>query len=181
MLDAAIPDSTTAPPFLERPVLDPREAPEARLLLAVLHDALETWQRGLRSRAGDDVKAFREVDRWFRSDDYDWPFSFENICSTIGVDADHVRDGLHRLRVDAALHRAPKKKRMVARSRLATGRPATGRRDKRKGTPLPIDPSHEPRNTSPSSPASPPVARAKEQWTCAQRGPSSAPSLSPSS
>ena len=112
-------------PAAERPSFDPRETPEARLLLAVLHDALETYQRGLRTRDGADIKAFREVDRWFRSDDYDWPFSFESICSAIGVDAGHIRDGLNRMRCSVALDRSARKKRMVARVRLATGRDRT--------------------------------------------------------
>src|SRR5690348_13678055 len=60
--------------------------PENRLMLAVLQEALSTFQRGIRSRVAKDIEAFREVDRWFRSRDYDWPFSFECICSTLEID-----------------------------------------------------------------------------------------------
>lgn len=110
------------PLVTERPVLDHCRTPESLLLLAVLHDALETYQRGLRTRDGASIKAFREVDRWFRSEDYDWPFAFESICSAIGVDAGHIRDGLNRLKCAFVLDPSTKKTRMVAKARLATGR-----------------------------------------------------------
>lgn len=115
MLNRLLPDSLT-----DRTPYGPCDAPETRLLLAVLHDALGNFQRGLHSTSCRDLEAFREVDRWFRSSDYDWLFSFENICSTLGIDADHIRDGLNRLRIGALLKRDVKKRRMVGRDRFGT-------------------------------------------------------------
>jgi hypothetical protein len=80
--------------------------PENRLMLAVLQEALSTFQRGIRSRVAKDIEAFREVDRWFRSREFDWPFSFECICSTLEIDPGCVREGLNRLRRQAFQHRA---------------------------------------------------------------------------
>lgn len=111
-------DSAPQPSLAARLPYEPCNAPETRLLLAVLHDALETFQRGLLTSACKDLEAFREVDRWFRSTDYDWPFSFEGICHTLLLDPDHIRDGLNRLRTAALTKRTVKKKRMVVRERF---------------------------------------------------------------
>jgi hypothetical protein len=115
-------DSTPRRSLADRIPLEPCNAPETRLLLAVLHDALETFQRGLLTSDCKDREAFREVDRWFRSDDYDWPFSFENICGTLLIDPDHIRDGLNQLRIAALTKRNVKKKRMVVRERFCNRR-----------------------------------------------------------
>jgi hypothetical protein len=90
------------------------DAPETRLLLAVLHDALGVFRRGLHSRDCKDREAFREVERWFRSRDYDWPFSFEGICLALRIDPGHVREGLYQMNLSAGVRRSVAKKRMVA-------------------------------------------------------------------
>jgi hypothetical protein len=74
------------------------KAPENRLLLAVLYDALATFQRGLDTSVRKDITTFREVDSWFRNRSYDSPFSFESICYTFQIDPEFVRDELNRLR-----------------------------------------------------------------------------------
>lgn len=117
MLNSVPPDS-----LADRTPLGPCDVPETRLLLAVLQDALGTFQRGLRTTSCKDVEAFREVDRWFRSDDYDWLFSFENICGTLHIDPDHIRDGLNRLRVAAFLKRDVRRRRMIGRDRFGVHR-----------------------------------------------------------
>ena len=118
MSNRLLPDSLT-----DRTPYGPCDAPEARLLLAVLQDALGNFQRGLHSTSCKELEAFREVDRWFRSSEFDWLFSFENICSTLCIDPDHVRDGLNRLRIAALLKRDTRRRRMVGRDRFGT-RPA---------------------------------------------------------
>ena len=77
---------------------DEIQIPEDRLMLAVLQEALSTFQRGIHTRAAKDLEAFREVDRWFRSRDYDWLFSFENICSCLHLDPSCIRQELNTLR-----------------------------------------------------------------------------------
>jgi hypothetical protein len=93
------------------------DAPEGRLMLAVLQDALATFQRGLNTPACEDLEAFREVDRWFRSRDYDSPFSFESICSTLGMASGCVRDGLNKVRQAAFASGAITRRRMISRER----------------------------------------------------------------
>jgi hypothetical protein len=68
--------------------------PEKRLLLAVLEEAVRTFQRyvlatGRRSRA-----MFTEVETWFASEDTAWLYSFVAICDALGIDATYVRSGL---------------------------------------------------------------------------------------
>ena len=70
-------------------------------MLAVLEEALVTFQRGLNSPRAEHRRHFHEVDRWIRSDDTDWPFAFENICACLRIDPDYVRGGLKRLKSSA--------------------------------------------------------------------------------
>jgi hypothetical protein len=39
-------------------------------------------------------RRFREVDRWFRSHDREWPFSFERICEVLSLDAALIRSAI---------------------------------------------------------------------------------------
>jgi hypothetical protein len=41
------------------------------------------------------------VERWVANAAMDWPFSFENVCATLGLDADYVRAGLRRVKQSA--------------------------------------------------------------------------------
>jgi hypothetical protein len=84
------PDVILAARFLPQAL----ETPEKRLLLAVLEEAVGTYQRyagatDLRSRA-----LFAEVDAWLGSEDTAWLYSFVGICDAIGLDATYLRSGL---------------------------------------------------------------------------------------
>jgi hypothetical protein len=72
-----------------------------RLMLAVLEEALVTFQRGLNSRSPEQRHQCCEVDRWIASRDRHFLFSFESICSCLKIDPGYVRQGLKRLRVAA--------------------------------------------------------------------------------
>lgn len=72
--------------------------PELRLMLAVLEEALMSFRRGVLSTDPMQRKDFFEVDAWVRCRDTDWPFSFENICSTLEIDPDYLRARLARLK-----------------------------------------------------------------------------------
>lgn len=65
--------------------------PEQSLMLAVLEDAVRCIQRhGRTSRSA----ACREAVSWILEKNSDWPFSFENICAVLSLDADYLREGL---------------------------------------------------------------------------------------
>jgi hypothetical protein len=85
-------------------------SPRNRLMLAVLEEALVTFQRGLNSPRAEQRRHFFEVDRWVASDDTDWPFSFENICNCLRIDPDYIRKGLRRLKADALRGKAVRKR-----------------------------------------------------------------------
>ena len=93
-------------------------SPRNRLMLAVLEEALVTFQRGLSSRKAEQRQQLHEVDRWVRSDDTDWPFAFENICNSLRIDPDYVRAGLRRLKCEALEGRSRPKTAVLRRERI---------------------------------------------------------------
>jgi hypothetical protein len=68
--------------------------PEIRLMWAVLEDAVECYRRHVGDAKGKPNGEFDEVETWIFDPDGDWLFSFENICATLGIDAEYLRGGL---------------------------------------------------------------------------------------
>ncbi|MSR76499.1 MAG: hypothetical protein EXS68_02810 [Candidatus Ryanbacteria bacterium] len=108
------------------------DIPERRLMLAVLEDAVVTYQNTtLRlSPNGNKRKAFLEVEGWIASCDLEWPFSFESICVMLDLDADNLREGLARWRATQLATTSPKVFRRVAgkRTQIAARRARKPRR-----------------------------------------------------
>jgi hypothetical protein len=92
--------------------------PRNRLMLAVLEEALVTFQRGLESAHAEQRRMFYEVDRWIASRDTEWPFSFENICGCLQIDPDYIRSGLHRMKRDALSGRRRERPASLRRERI---------------------------------------------------------------
>ncbi len=88
--------------------VEPSENPESRLMLAVLSDALVTFQRGLDSHVPERRKRFCEVDQWISESNTEWPFSFESICHTLHIDPDYIRTGLRLLKYESLSQRTEK-------------------------------------------------------------------------
>jgi len=69
--------------------------PQRRLMIAVVRTALEdcalTTHDGEPGGRRPHPGARREAAAFLLSHDRTWPFSFENICEAIGLDADQVR------------------------------------------------------------------------------------------
>lgn len=84
-LDAVLPVQ------LESGRADASLVPEKRLMLAVLEEAVFTFQRDALGGGGAELA---EVEHWFADDDREWPFSFENICSALELEPSFVRHGL---------------------------------------------------------------------------------------
>jgi hypothetical protein len=70
------------------------ERPERRLMLAVLEDAIGTLLKHGGSARGRSRRLVREAEQWIHARNHDWPFSFENICSVLNLDAGALRKGL---------------------------------------------------------------------------------------
>jgi hypothetical protein len=84
-----------------------RLQPEKRLQLAVLHDAILTFQRWAGVGRARPRRRFAEVADWFASEETNSPFTFVTICDSLNLDPDYIRDGLRRWRapVDGAAKR----------------------------------------------------------------------------
>jgi len=82
--------------FHNRSGLDASLQPEKRLMLAVMEDAVGTFQKYVLARDRAGQKLLAEVEEWIDSDDIDWPYSFVNICNALELDVAFMRNGLHR-------------------------------------------------------------------------------------
>ena len=71
---------------------------ERLLMLAVLEDAIDCYQKYAHSRDPRGQQLFEESEDWVTSGDRSWLFSFENICDTLEINADYVRRGLREWR-----------------------------------------------------------------------------------
>ena len=78
--------------------LDASLQPEKRLMLAVLEDAVGTFQKLVQARDRRGQALFNETEEWFASNETEWPFSFLNICHGLDLEADFLRAGLWRWR-----------------------------------------------------------------------------------
>jgi hypothetical protein len=67
---------------------------EERLMLAVLESAVEDFQKYVLARNPRGKKLFQEAEEWFLEKDSDELFSFENICETLQLHPDYIRQGL---------------------------------------------------------------------------------------
>jgi hypothetical protein len=82
-------DEQTIRPF-QVPELEARP-PEQRLMIAVLEEALLSYQRNVRSSRQWSRRRFREAEEWFASDAATWPFSFVVICETLDLEPEDIR------------------------------------------------------------------------------------------
>jgi hypothetical protein len=88
--------------------------PIKRLMLAVLTDAVRGYQVGADAQKILRRRAFREAEEWLFRTISDGPFSFENVCCTLGIAPNYLRDALHKWRARrvrgarvAAVRRSP--------------------------------------------------------------------------
>jgi hypothetical protein len=81
---------------------------ERLLMLAVLEDAIDCFQKFAHARDPRGTQMFEEACEWVSSTDRSWLFSFENICDTLEINADYVRRGLREWRERGGLPRRPK-------------------------------------------------------------------------
>ena len=72
--------------------------PEKRLMLAILEDAVNSFQENIFAESGKRKILFDDVEQWIRADGSDWVFSFDHICEALGFTPAYVRQGLLRWR-----------------------------------------------------------------------------------
>ena len=68
--------------------------PEKSLMLAILEDAISSYQDNLRSQGKRGKKLFEEAEEWIAETSSAWIFSFESVCEALGLNAAYVRRGL---------------------------------------------------------------------------------------
>ncbi|MBY0275150.1 hypothetical protein K2Z84_07415 [Candidatus Binatia bacterium] len=71
---------------------------ERRLMLAVLEDAIDCFQKYAHTSDLRGRQLFLESYEWIMSPDKRWLFSFENICQIVDMNPDYIRQGLSRWR-----------------------------------------------------------------------------------
>jgi hypothetical protein len=71
-----------------------KPAPEQRLMIAVLHDALDCLEKYRFATADHGRRLFQEAKQWFLAEDTGWPYSFECICGFLDLDPTAVRQRL---------------------------------------------------------------------------------------
>lgn len=89
------PDLITAEQHRDRVRAEVTDQPEVRLMLAVMEDAVATYQRYATEASGRSRRLFEEAESWIDSTDTSWPYSFENICAALRVEPQRIRRGLH--------------------------------------------------------------------------------------
>ena len=67
-------------------------------MAAVLEDAIRTFCRCAASQTVRSRRLFEDTAEWFDTSDVSWPFSFENICDALGLEAEWIRRLLRRYR-----------------------------------------------------------------------------------
>jgi len=118
-------DSDDLRPDARRRLQESARCSEHRLMLAVLRDAVECYQKYAHAREPGGRNLFSEAARWIDSSDLDWPFSYENICETLGLDPAYVRRGLSRWSHRNAVSAAPPARLVSLADRRALERAAS--------------------------------------------------------
>lgn len=67
---------------------------EHRLLVALIQDAVECFQKHQHSRDSKRRQLFLDAQVWIGSEDDRGVFSFNNVCMLLGMDPNYVRQGL---------------------------------------------------------------------------------------
>jgi hypothetical protein len=70
--------------------------PEKRLVLAILEDAIYTYQDNVTATGSKARKLFNDTEEWITQADGDWIFSFTSVCEILGLSPEYVRRGLVR-------------------------------------------------------------------------------------
>jgi hypothetical protein len=69
-------------------------SPERALVLAVLEQVLGDLEKYRYATRRRQQRLYMEAYKWVASDDREWPYSFVNLCETLGVSPESVRERL---------------------------------------------------------------------------------------
>lgn len=83
---------------------------EHRLLIAVMRDAIECFQKHIHAHDAKRRQLFVEAEAWIGNEEDRSAFSFINVCDTLGMNPDYVRTGLLQWRDDQTRSRGRRAK-----------------------------------------------------------------------
>ena len=95
-----------------------RLRPVERLMLAVLQDGLDCFQKYACASDAVGRQLFREADAWISDEDSDREFSFESICETLNLKPEALRKGVQQWRRQKLLRQQPVRDTTVPQSPL---------------------------------------------------------------
>ncbi|MFQ5477692.1 MAG: hypothetical protein ACE5E4_03660 [Candidatus Binatia bacterium] len=96
------PDTVSPAQFFNHPLEESSLVPEKRLMLAVLEDAIASFQRNVFQASADAESDDSGIEEWLESDDKSWAFSFASICQALNMEPEYLRRGLRGWRDRAA-------------------------------------------------------------------------------
>lgn len=67
---------------------------QRRLMIAVLEDAIECFQKYTDAKDSRSRQLGTEAEEWFLTDDPTWLFSFVNVCEILDINPEFLRRGL---------------------------------------------------------------------------------------
>jgi hypothetical protein len=73
---------------------DSANSGEKALMLAVLEDGIRCFQGHLTNERSNPKLLARQAEEWISAEDWDWPFSFNNVCEHLCIDPDALRASL---------------------------------------------------------------------------------------
>lgn len=88
------------PEQLEEPWRPADGSPERALMLAILEDAIGCFQKYSHSTHTRPRRLARDAEQWIRLNDWSWPCSFNSVCDALGLDPEHMRSALLRMKPD---------------------------------------------------------------------------------
>ena len=94
LADLFAPDIVLPEQFFEGARRDSQASGEKALMLAVLEDGIRCFQEHLRNPRSNPRLLSQQAEAWIKAVDYDWPFSFVNVCETLGIDPGALRTAL---------------------------------------------------------------------------------------
>ncbi len=92
--------------FFDRIRAERSSQPEKRLMLAVMEDAITTFQKSVYGATRRQRRLLKETEEWVGAEDISWPFSFENICGALDIEPNYLRSGLRRWKENLLAQRA---------------------------------------------------------------------------
>ena len=95
---------------------------ERRLMIAVLEDAVNCFMKQLHATDPKARQLFLDAEEWIATEDPGWFFSFDNVCHTLDLDPEYVREGLFKWRA-AERRRAGDAAVAAAVAQVATEKP----------------------------------------------------------